>query len=181
MNTIARLAAGLAMLAASSIAVPALASAGSVHIEPAAIGTALQTALHGRFGDREGPVLQSAVADSLGRELKAAGATLDDSAALRIEVTIEDAAPSHPTRHQLEVNPSLDPVQSVSIGGARLRAVLRAADGKEIDHVEYDYRPVSLEQVSPSGDAWADARVTIQRFSDLVVKAWRRHSKGERP
>jgi hypothetical protein len=180
MNGFTRAVAALALLAASCLTWPALASsgAGAVRLAPVTIGTTLQTALHDRLGDREGPVLQSMVADSLSRELKAAGATLDDSAALRIEVSIEDAVPSHPTRHQLELNPALDPVRSVSLGGARLRAVLRGADGKEIDHVDYDYRPVSLEQVSPSLDAWADAHVTIQRFSDLVVKAWRRHSSG---
>ncbi len=170
----------MALLAAASIAGPALASSGAsaVRLVPATIGATLQSALHDRLGEREGPVLQSMVADNLGRELKAAGATVDDSAALRIEVSIDDAVPSHPTRRQLELNPSLDPIRSVSLGGARLQAVLRGADGKEIDHVDYDYRPVSLEQVSPSGDAWGDARVTIQRFSDLVVKAWRRHASG---
>ncbi len=180
MNRFTRVLTGFALLAVSCFAMPALASsgAGAVRLVPATIGTALQTALHDRLGDREGPVLQAMVADSLSRELKAAGATVDDSAALRIEVSIEDAVPSHPTRRQLEVNPSLDPLRSVSLGGARLHAVLRGADGKEVDHIDYDYRPVSLEQVSPSGDAWADARVTIQRFSDQVVKAWRRHSSG---
>jgi hypothetical protein len=182
MNGFTKALTGLVLLAASCLAGAAGAngdaSKGTVRLVPATIGTGLQTALHDRYGDAEGAVLQSMVADSLGREFKSAGATLDDSAGVRIEVSIEDATPTHPTRHQLELNPSLDPVRSVSLGGARLHAVLRSADGKEVDHVDYDYRPVSLEQVSPSGDAWADARVTIQRFSDLVVKAWRHQSSG---
>jgi hypothetical protein len=150
--------------------------AAAVRIAPVTVGAALQASLHDRFGDAEGPVLQAEVADSLARALRAAGATLDDAAPLRIEVSIEDALPSHPTRHQVELNPSLDPIRSVSRGGARLRAVLRGADGKEIDHVDYDYYAMSIEQVSPSLDAWADARVTIQRFSAQVVRAWRRNS-----
>ena len=152
--------------------------AAPVRVAPATVGATLQAALHDRYGVEEGPVLQAAVAESLGRALKAAGAAPDDSAALRVEVSIEDAAPTHPTRHQQQLNPSLDPLSSVSLGGARLRAVLRGVDGKEIDHVDYDYYAVSLDQVSPSGNAWADARVTIQRFSDQVVKAWRRHASG---
>jgi hypothetical protein len=166
--------AALVLLAGLCAATAGYASA--VRIAPVTIGAGLQKALHDRYGDREGPVLQAEVADSLSRELKSAGATLDDAAPLRIEVSIEDALPTHPTRHQIERNPSLDPFRSVSRGGARLRAVLRGADGKEIDHVDYDYYAMSIEQVSPAGDAWADARVTIQRFSAQIVKAWRRVS-----
>jgi hypothetical protein len=164
----------LALLAGLGAAFPSHAAA--VLVAPIAVGARLQAALHDRYGIAEGPVLQSAVAESLGRALKAAGATVDDSAALRIEVSIEDAMPTHPTRHQLDLNPSLDPLRSVSRGGARLRAVLRGADGMEMDHVDYDDYAMSLDQVSPSGDAWADARVTIQRFAAQVAKAWRRVS-----
>jgi hypothetical protein len=166
--------AALALLAGFAAAFPSYAS--TVIVAPITVGARLQAALHDRYGVAEGPVLQSAVAESLGRALKAAGATVDDSAALRIEVSIEEAMPTHPTRHQIELSPSLDPLRSVSRGGARLRAVLRGADGKEMDHVDYDYYAMSLDTVSPSLDAWADARVTIDRFSAQVVKAWRRVS-----
>jgi hypothetical protein len=166
--------AALVLLAGSCAAFPGHAAA--VHIAPATVGAELRKALHDRYGDREGPVLQAEVAESLGRELKAAGATPDDSAALRIEVSIDDAVPTHPTRHQMEVNPSLDPLRSVSLGGARLRAVLRGADGKEVDHVDYDYHAVAFDQVSPSGDAWADARLTIRRFAAQVARSWRRNA-----
>jgi hypothetical protein len=151
-------------------------NAATVRVSSASLSAALQGALHDRYGVAEGPVLQAAVAESLGRELKAAGATPDDSAALRIEVAIEDAVPTHPTRHQMDMNPSLDPLRSVSLGGARLRAVLRGADGKEVDHVDYDHYAVAFDQVSPSGDAWADARVSIQRFAAQVAESWRRNS-----
>lgn len=167
---------GLVWLAGLGAALPGYASA--VRLAPVTVGTALQASLHDRLGDAEGPVLQAEVTDSLGRALRAAGATLDDGAPLRIEVSIEDAVPSHPTRRQVELNPSLDPFRSVSRGGARLRAVLRGADGKEIDHVDYDYYAMSIEQVSPAGDAWADARVTIRRFSAQVARAWRRNAGG---
>jgi hypothetical protein len=166
--------AALVLMAGSCAAFPGHAAA--VRIAPATVGAELRKALHDRYGDREGPVLQAEVAGRLSSELKAAGATLDDSAALRIDVAIEDAVPTHPTRHQMDVNPSLDPLRSVSRGGARLRAVLRGADGKEIDHIDYDHYALSLDQVSPSGDAWADARVSIQRFAAQVAESWRRNS-----
>jgi hypothetical protein len=138
-----RVFAGLVLLAGLGAAIPGYAAA--VRVAPVTVSVALQKALHDRYGDMEGPVLQAEVADSLGRALKAAGATLDDAAPLRIEVSIEDAMPSHPTRHQVELTPSLDPIRSVSRGGAHLRAVLRGADGKEVDHVDYDYYAMSLE------------------------------------
>jgi hypothetical protein len=166
--------AAVVMLAGPGAGFPVVAAA--VRIAPAAVADALQAALRDRYGTAEGPVLQAAVAESLGRALKAAGATPDDAAALRLEVSIEDAAPTHPTRHQLELNPSLDALRSVSRGGARLHAVLRGADGKEVDHVDYDYYAMSLEQVSAAGDAWADARVAIRRFSARVASCWRRNS-----
>jgi hypothetical protein len=172
----ARMQALTALVLLAGLCVAWAGHAASVRIAPVTVGAALQASLHDRYGDAEGPVLQAEVADSLARALRAAGATLDEAAPLRIEVSIEDAVPSHPTRRQVELTPSLDPVRSVSRGGARLRAVLRGADGKEVDHVEYDYYAMSLEQVSPSLDAWADARVSIGRFGAQVAKAWRRNS-----
>src|SRR5258706_16396274 len=94
----------LVLLAGLCVGFPGQAAA--VRLAPATVGAGLQKALHDRYGVAEGPVLQAAVAERLGHELKAAGATLDDSAALRIEVSIEDAVPTHPTRHQLKLNPT---------------------------------------------------------------------------
>ena len=136
----------------------------------------MQLALHDRYGAEEGAVLQAVVADWLARSLKAAGASLTEGAPLRIEVSIDDAVPSHPTRHQMDQSPGLDPVRSISLGGARLHAVLRDASGRVLDHVDYDHYARTLEEVSLSGDAWGDARVTIERFSALVAKSWRRHA-----
>ena len=164
--------AGSLMLAASCLAWQADAVA--VRVPVATIGADLQKALHDHYGVAEGAVLQETVADELARELKSAGATVDAAAKPSIEVTIDDALPTHPTRYQVEQRPSLDPLRSVSRGGARLHAVLRGADGKEIDHVDYDYYAMSLDTVSPSGNPWADARVTIERFATQVAQAWKR-------
>ncbi|MDE2251937.1 MAG: hypothetical protein KGL25_11110 [Gammaproteobacteria bacterium] len=164
--------AAIAVLGAACLAWPAVAA--SVRVPTATIGTDLQKALHDRYGIAEGKVLQQEVADELARELRAAGATLDDAAKANIEVSIDDAVPTHPTRFQVAQQPSLDPVRSVSRGGARLHAVLRDATGKAVDHVDYDYYAVSLDTVSPSGSPWGDAFVTIERFASQVAKAWKR-------
>ena len=152
------------------------AAATAVAIAPVQISASLRKALHDQYGAAEAAVLQEAVAQRLQRALTGAGATVSPSAPVRIDVSIERAVPSHPTRYQMQLNPSLDPMRSISLGGAHLHAVLRGADGKPIDEVDYDHFATSLQEVSPSADAWSDARVTIERFSDLVVKSWRRHA-----
>ncbi|MGH8252514.1 MAG: hypothetical protein ACRES2_00630 [Steroidobacteraceae bacterium] len=162
-----------ATMFAASAAAPAVTTA--VAIAPVKISASFQKALHDQYGAAEGGVLQEAVAERLQRGFKSAGAAISDSAPLRIDVSIERAVPSHPTRYQIQLNPSLDAVRSVSLGGAHLHAVLREADGKLIDEVDYDRFATSFEDASPSSDAWGDARVSIERFSDLVVKSWRQH------
>ena len=162
------------MLLALALALPLHAA--TVMLAPATIGSRLQVKLHDLYGAGEATELKSAVAEYLGREFKAAGVTVDAAAPLRIEVSIEDAVPTHPTRYQLQQTPSLDYLRSISRGGAHLVAVLRAADGKEIDRVDLDYSPASLDEVSPAGGAWGDARVAMDRFSVQVLKAWRRRA-----
>ena len=156
-------------------AAPLFAGA-AVAVAPVKIGVPLQKTLHDQYGASDGAVLQEAVAERLQRALISAGASISDSAALRLDVSIERAVPSHPTRYQIQQNPSLDALRSVSLGGAHLHAVLHGADSKVLDEVDYDRFATSLDDVSPSGDAWGDARVSIDRFSDLVAKSWRRHA-----
>ena len=174
MRMYTRWAAAAVLLAGLASALPLHAAA--VQLAPVTIAAPLQAALHERYGSDEGAVLKAAVTERLVRSLKAAGASLDAGAPLRIEVSIEDAAPTHPTRHQLALNPGLDFWRSVSLGGAHLRAVLRSADGRELERVDFDHYAPTLDLVSPSADAWGDARVTIERFSDQVVKVWQRRS-----
>ncbi len=154
---------------------PSLAGA-AVAVAPMTISVPLQKALHDQYGASEGAVLQEAVAERLQRAFASADVSISDSASLRLDVSIERAVPSHPTRYQIQQNPSLDALRSVSLGGAHLHAVLHGADGKVLDEIDYDRFATSLEDASPSGDAWGDARVSIDRFSDLVVKSWRQHA-----
>ena len=155
MNRHTAFAATIVLMAALCAAPPL--SAAAVTILPATIATPMQSALHDRYGAEEAVALQAIVADWLARSLTAAAASLSDGAPIRIEVSIEDAVPSHPTRHQMQQSPGLDPVRSISLGGARLHAMLRDASGQVLDHVDYDHYATSLEEVSLSGDAWGDA------------------------
>ena len=152
------------------------AAAAAVTVEPVAIGATLQKALKDRYGVDEAQDLQQAVTHSLSRSLKEAGAEPGEAGAVRIEVLIDSAIPTHPTRRQLNENPSLDYLASVSRGGAELHAILRSADGKVLDRVAYDYYAYSLREASMSGGAWGDAYIAINRFSDQVARHWRQLS-----
>jgi hypothetical protein len=164
----------LAALFGALTAGPAAAAAATtVSVAPVAIGDTLQKALKDRYGVAEAQDLQEAVAHSLARSLKGAGAAPGDAGAVRIEVLIDSATPTHPTRRQLSENPSLDYLASVSRGGAELHAVLRNADGKVLDKVSYDYYAYSLRETSKSGGAWGDAYIAIDRFADQVARHWR--------
>lgn len=139
------------------------------------IAEPLQKALASYYGSGETQVLEQAISDSVARAVKRAG--LAPAALPRTEVLLSNARPSHPTHHQQAVNPSLDPVRSISLGGATLSAVLRGADGKELDRVAIDNYATNLQEASASLDAWSDARRTIDRFADQLVQAYRRHAR----
>ena len=166
----------LAALFCALAAGPGAAATASVSVGPVAIGELLQKALKEHYGVDEAQDLQQAVTHSLSRSLKEAGAEPGEGGAVRIEVLIDAAMPTHPTRRQLNENPSLDYLRSVSRGGAELHAVLRNADGKVLDRVSYDYYAYSLRDTSRSGGAWGDAYIAIDRFSDQVARHWRQLS-----
>jgi hypothetical protein len=159
---------------AAPAAAGAAAAGAAVSVAPVAIGATLQQALKDRYGVDEAKDLQQAMTHSLSRSLKGVGAEQSEAAAIRIEVLIDSATPTHPTRRQLNENPSLDYLASVSRGGAELRAVLRNADGQVLDRVAYDYYANTIWEASMSGSAWGDAYIAIDRFADQVARHWRR-------
>ncbi len=163
-----------ALAAGPAAAAGAGASTSTVSLAPVTIGASLQKALKDRYGVDEAQELQQAVTHSLSRSLKGVGAQQGEAAAIRIEVLIDSATPTHPTRRQLNENPSLDYLGSVSRGGADLRAVLRNADGQVLDRVAYDYYAYTLKEASMSAAPWGDAYIAIDRFADQVARHWRR-------
>ena len=155
------------------------ATAAAVSIAPATIGDSLQRALKDKYGVDEAQDLEKAVAQSLARSLKGVGAEPGDTAPIRIEVLIDAATPTHPTRRQMSENPSLDYLASISRGGAKLHAVLRNASGQVLDHVAYDHYAYSIREASMSASAWGDAYLAIDGFADQVAKAWQKLSAAK--
>ena len=161
-----------ALASAAALAFAQLAYASPVTLAPISFSTEFQAQLDAELGAREGDVLQRAVVDAVSRELAERGATLSEGAPVTVEISIIDAAPNRPTMQQLVDTPGLDAINSVSIGGAELRAVLRSADGRtlsEVTHRRYNY---NLADVSGAATTWTEARRAIRQFANKVADAY---------
>jgi hypothetical protein len=133
------------------------------------ISSRLQDKLKSVYGSAEAAVLRRDVADQLSRPL--ARGCGSKGRLLTVEVMIEDAQPSHPTRKQVSAAPSVDSLASHFLGGARLSSRLRGADGSIHARIVEEYYPATLAIASASGSTWADAQVAIGRFASKVAVA----------
>ena len=78
-----------------------------------------------------------------------------DLANARIELVLTDLRPNRPTAEQLRDRPGLDPVRSISIGGAVVDGRIVTADGRELP-VHYERFSHTLAEVQGVG-VWYDA------------------------
>ena len=121
------------------------------------------------YGEAEKGVLESAVVAAVGRATR----KLPLAAGLTLKVTLEDVAPTRPTREQLAANPSMNPTDSHFLGGAGLAGELRDANGHVLTTVRHRYFPPSIALRSRSFDPWADARLAIDQFAIKLAAACR--------
>ncbi len=174
MNTsraVPRIVAVTAILAAL-LAVSVVRAAGPVTVT-VAFSASAQAKLE-RYGKEEGEGVKARIETAIISVCKRARAPEEATVA----VTVEDIAPTHPTRAQLAANPSIDPVKSRSLGGASLTGVVRDGRGQVLATVKHRHYPPSLEWGSPSLDPWADADIAIEQFASEVGKACGRASAG---
>lgn len=142
-------------------------SAGPALAEPAVVTVTL------------GPELQQK-AESLGaRDLasqadhlvRAVTRTLDRRDALdgaRIELVLTDLKPNRPTLEQIMRRPGLDPIRSISIGGAAIEGRITTADGTVIP-VRYDWYSTSLADVV-GFSTWSDAERAYRRLATNLAE-----------
>ena len=130
----------------------------------------LERQLADDYGREERATLEALVIDSVTASLRADHEAAARPAGVRVEVLVEDARPSHPTRQQSFAQPSLDPIRSRSLGGAALSGTLLAADGQVIARLRYADFATDFRTASPATDPWADARRTIERFAAELVR-----------
>jgi len=119
------------------------------------------------YGVDEEGVLRAAIVSALTRAL----APLALPRPLGAHITVENVAPTRPTRAQMAANPSLDDLRSKSLGGAALTAELRDAQGQLVTTVSYRYFAPTLAAGSPAQDPWADARLAIEGFAQRLAAA----------
>jgi hypothetical protein len=115
--------------------------------------------------DRLADELTEAVAERLTRE----GHGVGEDGDIRIALTLEDAWPNRPTREQLSDRPGLS-MQSISLGGASVSAVLFDASGAQIGEIEYRWRTHHISD-SAGRTTWTDAERTFDRFARNLAEA----------
>ena len=113
---------------------------------------------------REGEILSDALTRKIERNFARRGVNAD-----HVVVTIEDAAPNRPTFGQVSKKPGLDPIRSISIGGAKLSGSAFDASGKEIGALSYDWYESDISQVIGYA-TWTDAEQTFDRFASRLAK-----------
>jgi hypothetical protein len=137
-------------------------------ISPVSYTPEFQTALEDDYGAREGAYLQETLTRYVAEALERRGLNGRD---VSIELFIVDARPNRPTMQQTSRRPGLDPIRSISVGGAELRGVVRNASGAVIAEVEHRYFSSDLYLTSFTADTWGDARRSMRRFATKVADA----------
>lgn len=147
-----------------------IASAASrIDIAPITFSAPLIVRLHNNIGDDEIPALQQLVGSAVTKSIGSNAC----GKALSIQIQIEDAAPTHPTRWQMANDPSIDFLHSKSVGGADLTGRLLGADGQALATVKYRRYAPDIRTTSMVADAWADARLTVEQFASELAGACR--------
>lgn len=137
------------------------AVAGAAVAQPAAVNVTLGAKLQEKTREL-GPREVQEQADRLAQVLTAA---LADDAALhgaRIDLVLTDLKPNRPTFQQMQDRPGLDPMRSLSIGGAAIEGQITLADGT-VQPVRYDWFSNNLADVRGFG-TWQDADRAYRRF-----------------
>ena len=148
----------LALAAIAGLVLAAAAPVSALTVE-AKVSTEFQTKLEENYGVREARTLTEALASKVEATFARQGVKAE-----RVVVTIEDAKPNRPTWQQVSDKPGLDPMRSVSIGGARISGIAYDAAGAEIGSLDYDWYETDLSNVI-AANTWSDARVTFDRFA----------------
>jgi hypothetical protein len=86
----------------------------------------------------------------------------------RIDLILTDLDPTRPTRQQVEDEPGLDPIRSVSIGGATFNGQITMADGR-VEPIRYDWYANNLAETH-GYSTWGDAERAFRRLGDHLAR-----------
>lgn len=157
-----------ALVCAASWAQPA--SAQSASIAPVSFSAEFQEELDDELGVREAETLAAMLERALAGALERRDISVSADAPVRIEAEILDAAPNRPTFEQLSRNPSISYTDSISTGGASLRATI-TGPGETQREVSYRYFTPHLGAIIGLPTQWSDAGRAMQRFARRVAEA----------
>jgi len=152
----------VALLLAASLAAAPLAVTG-IDFAPAV------NAKWREYGKPEAATLRKTIRAAVAGQNECSG--LPEGVA--VNVTVEDLAPTRPTRQQSLDNPSLDVVRSKSLGGAELKGELLDGQQHVLTTVSYRYFAPTLYEGSVSLDPWADAQLAIDGLARKLAAACR--------
>ena len=152
-----------------SLALTARAFAAPITLDPVEIGEDLAEKAED-YGERDIDRLVEDLTEAVIRRLEQDGHTLvSDSGAVRVAITLENAWPNRPTREQMADRPGLS-MRSVSLGGARVSAVLYDDSGDETGEIRYSWRTHHISD-SVGRFTWSDAERTFDRFARNLADA----------
>lgn len=139
---------------AATLAGAAVAQPASVHVT---LGADLQDKTED-LGPRE-------VQQQADRLIEVLNDALASNAALngaRIDLVLTDLKPNRPTFQQMQDRPGLDPMRSISIGGAAIEGQITLADGT-VQPVRYRWFSTTLAEVRGFA-TWQDADRAYRRL-----------------
>ncbi len=143
---------------AAALAAAAIAQAQAPNVN-VTVGPQLQREVE-KLGDREVNEqiagLQAEVGKALAQRYPGATANL----------VLVDLKPNRPTFEQIRRNPGLDPILSVSIGGAAIKGEIVTPDGQSLP-VDYSYFSPDLRDVW-GYSVWRDADRAFERLGDRI-------------
>ena len=119
----------------------------------------LQEKFEEDYGLRESDKLSKRLDEKVRNAFDKAGLTVH-----RIEITLEDAKPNHPTFKQLGDTPGLDGFRSVSLGGAKITGQVFDEEGNSIGQLTYRWFENDI-RFAQHGGTWSDANRAINRFA----------------
>lgn len=96
---------------------------------------------------------------------------LDETGALegaQIDLVLTDLKPNRPTMQQMDNRPGLDPLRSISIGGAAIEGQITLADGR-VEPVRFDWFSTNLVDVH-GFSTWQDADRAYQRLANNLAR-----------
>jgi len=118
----------------------------------------MQTALDKVYGDSEAPVLERTILERVGAALR--GTACGQVA--RIEITLRDARPTHPTDEQIKDNPALDRLRTHFAGGAAFAVRLLDSSGGELKSLHYEWYALDDRHGSRAAEPWGDVRLASE-------------------